>query len=298
MSTYKSVADTIKEVEFWLRLSTFLHEPLKLALLCILHNTKNDSIYDGLPKDPYLLYQELSTKHLNTIQQLKKKRVLQQDQIDLIFPPNDNKTDSTKFDITLICILIRNCCDRLPAPINGWNDKNPPAHDTSIAANVIRAREWRNYIHHTEPKEIDQKTFNTKWTEGTSIVMNLGFQYNTHGLKQISLDPKHDLVLKSLNSYIIKLTQRQDKLEDKVEKNKTETISNVSELERQLEIISEEVKGLHVECKENRMHSKSESGILFVKFFFLFDQLLICNQSFFTGLFNKGSGKWVGYRID
>ena len=281
MSTYKSVADTIKEVEFWLRLSTFLHEPLKFALLRILHNSKNDPNYDGLPEDPHLLYQELSSKHLNSIQQLKKSSILQQDQIDLILPPNDNKTDSTKFDITLICILIRNFCDRLPAPINGWNDKNPPTHDTSIAAYVIRAREWRNYIHHTEPKEIDQKTFNTKWTEGTSIVMNLGFQYNTNRLKLISLDPKHDLVLKSLKSYITILTQRQDALEDKVlaigndQTEQTETISNleisqkadINKLKRQLEIISAEVKDLRVECKDNKIHGlKSGSGISFAKF--------------------------------
>ena len=117
MSTYKSVAYTIKEVELWLRLSTFLHEPFKFALLRILHNAKNDPNYDGLPEDPHLLYQELRSEHFNLIQHLKKKKILQQDQINLIFPPNDNKTDSTKFDITLICILIRKC---LIATTNKW----------------------------------------------------------------------------------------------------------------------------------------------------------------------------------
>ena len=64
MSTYKSVADTIKEIENWIRLATFLHEPLKNALLRILHNTSGDTSYDGLPTDPHQLYKELQTLSL------------------------------------------------------------------------------------------------------------------------------------------------------------------------------------------------------------------------------------------
>ena len=217
MSTYKSVADTIKEIEYWIRLATFLHEPLKNALLRILHNTSGDTSYDGLLTDPHQLYKELQTKHLNKINKLKKKRILKQDQIDLIFP-KDKKTDSSKFDITLICILIRNCCDRLPPPVNGWDDKNPPAHDTSIAANVVRAREWRNYVHHTEPKDIDQQIFDDKWMKGTTIIHDLNYCYDTRQLKTISLDPKHQIVLDSLNYYIGQITKKQNTIESDVKK--------------------------------------------------------------------------------
>ena len=82
MSTCISVADTIKEIEYWIRLATFLHEPLKHALLQILHNTVNDTSYDGLPTDPHQLYKELQTNHLNKINKLKKKGILKRDQID------------------------------------------------------------------------------------------------------------------------------------------------------------------------------------------------------------------------
>ena len=216
MSTYKSVADTIKEIEYWLRLSTFLLGPLKQSLLQILHNTGNDPSYDGLPQDQGQLYQELSNKHQKKLLKLKTKGILQQSQYDLIFPPNDNKTDSSKFDITLICILIRNCCTRLAKPLNGW-DKYPPANDQSIAANVIRAREWRNYVHHTEPKLIDQQTFDTKWNEGTQIIDSLGYHnYDTNKLKQISLDPKHEIVLLGLFQYISLLTRNVNSLENRV----------------------------------------------------------------------------------
>ena len=247
MSTYISVADTIKEIEHWLRLSTFLHGPLKQSLLQILHNTANDPIYDGLPTDSHLLYQELQTIHLNKINTLKRRRILKQDQIDLIFPLNDNKTDSSKFDITLICILIRNCCNGLPPPLNGWDDKKPPAHDPSIAANVIRAREWRNYVHHTDPKDIDQLTFGNKWLESTQIINNLGYHYKASQLKTISLDPKHELVLKSLNSYVAKLTQDLNALGNKVTNVDNSVVKNsaaVSNIDRRVNINSAEVSNI------------------------------------------------------
>ena len=123
MSTNKSVADTIKEIEHWLRLATFQHDPIKEALLDVLHNASGDPTYTGLPRNKQLLYQELQTNHHKIIQKLFKKKVLKQDQLDLIFPPNSNETDSSKFDVTLICILIRNCTT-LPAPLNGWDDKH------------------------------------------------------------------------------------------------------------------------------------------------------------------------------
>ena len=291
MSTYKSVADTIKEIEYWIRLATFLHEPLKNALLRILHNTKNDASYDGLPTDPHQLYQEFQTKHADIINELKRKKILKQDQCNLIFPPNDNKTDSSKFDITLICILIRNCCSRLPPPENGWDDKNPPAYDTSIAANVVRAREWRNYVHHTEPKDIDQQGFDDKWMEGTTIIHDLKYRYDTRSLKTISLDPKHQIVLDSLNYHIAQLANRHNALEIQVkmlqqkqtgdtaaisdlQQKQTGDLAAISDLqqkqikdtvaltilEKQVDKITEEVKNLHLGQEKKRITAGSDSG--------------------------------------
>ena len=185
-----SIHTVIQVIEFWLRLATFLHEPLKQALLRILH----DPSYNGLPIKPQQLYTVLSTTHKKKITKLKNKKILKQDQVDKLLPPNSTATDSSEFDITLICILIRNCTN-LPAPLNGWDDKNPPATDQSLAAFVIRAREWRNFVHHTEPKNITLAIFQQKWAEGANIVHNLGFQYDTNKLLNISLDPQHKTFL-------------------------------------------------------------------------------------------------------
>ncbi|XP_066917868.1 protein Daple-like [Clytia hemisphaerica] len=198
-----TIAALITAIQFWLRLATFLHGPLKSFLLHVLH----DPSYNGLPQDPQKLYQALSTPaNRKTINDLKngkngKKKVLQQDQVDALLPPTGNATDSSQFDVTLICILIINFTN-LPAPLKGWKNKNPPATDLSIGAFVIRAREWRNYIHHTDPDKINQTEFNQKWMEGEQIINNLGFTYDTMQLKTMSLDLKYEKVVKSMYLYL------------------------------------------------------------------------------------------------
>jgi len=209
MSTNKSIADVIKEIQHWLRLSTFLHCPLNQALLHLLHNKSNNPGYTGLPHAPVHLHKYLSTQHASTIiQNLYTQRILNTDQIKLLFPPKQQKTYSEKFDLTLIVILIRNFLN-IPPPLNTWYDKYPPANDKSIAANVIRAREWRNYLHHTKPDTIDVNTFHRKWAEGCQIVADLGFVYNTKVLKAATLDPKNEVVLTLLNNYV-STWQKQD----------------------------------------------------------------------------------------
>ena len=191
-----------------MRLATFLHGPLKSFLLHVLHNLSNDPSYQGLPQNPQQLYQALSTpanrKKINNL----KKKVLKQDQVDALLPPGGNATDSSQFDVTLICVLIINFTT-LPAPLKGWNNKNPPPNDLSIGAFVIRAREWRNYIHHTDPDKVTQADLNQKWKEGEQIINNLGFTYDTTQLKTMGLDLKYENVVKSMYLY---LERKQDTL--------------------------------------------------------------------------------------
>ena len=192
MSTYKTVTETINEIEHWLRLSTLLHGALKKALLCVLHN-KTAQVYTGLPEDPAALYQELANRHL-VVGKLERKKVFRKEQVNILLPPNDNKVFSKQFDITLIVVLIRHFTTLAP-PAVGWsvNDLKRHEQDKSIAAFVIRAREWRNFLHHTDPKDIDEALFKTKWEEGEEIISGLGYAYNTKHLLTISLDPKHEV---------------------------------------------------------------------------------------------------------
>eukprot|EP00111_Clytia_hemisphaerica_P020005 TCONS_00058987-protein len=207
MSSYVSVANTIKEFEYWLRLTCFLHDPTKNALLQVLHNKSNDPSYQGIPDNPASLYQFFSNNQ-NTLNQLVKKKLLKKDQLDLLLPPGGNQTFSSEFDVTLIAFLIQNFTT-LPPPKKGWKTKNPPPTDTSLAAFVIRAREWRNFINHIDAKTIDLLLFQKKWQEGCDIINGLHYQYNTKFLETMPLDPKHHHVLKALNSCLAKLKSSQ-----------------------------------------------------------------------------------------
>ena len=210
MSTCLSINQVIIEIENWLRLASFLHGPLKQRLLHILHNKDNDPSYQGLPEDPADLYKELSsTKHKKTLNSLFNKRILKQDQMDILLPPNgDKKTYSAALDVTLIVLLIINCTT-LPPPDGGWKQKTPLDTDLSKAANVLRGREWRNFLNHADANSIDEPAFNLKWTEGEAIYQGLGGSITLlTDLKTMSLDPKHDLVLKSLKQFTKNQEQR------------------------------------------------------------------------------------------
>ena len=64
-------------------------------------------------------------------------------------------------------------------------------------------------MNHTDANSIDEPAFNLKWTEGEAIYQGLGGSVTLlTDLKTMSLDPKHDLVLKSLKQFTKNQEQR------------------------------------------------------------------------------------------
>eukprot|EP00111_Clytia_hemisphaerica_P000682 TCONS_00002018-protein len=203
MSTYITVTKAIQEIEYWLRLATLLHEPMKESLLNVLHNKYNQTGYVGLPSNPVLLNTELK-KHQNKINQLKGKKLLNKDQIELLLPTGSNQTDSSKFDITLIILLIIDFTN-LPPPTNGWK-KEPSPTDMSLGAFVLRARRWRNDLIHGDARGITPHDFNLRWTEGEVIIKGLLLvNYNTNILRTITLDVRNSTVLNALSFFSKKI---------------------------------------------------------------------------------------------
>ena len=150
--------------------------------------------------------------------------------MELIFPKNQ-ETHSARFDITLLAVLIRNCCN-LPPPVKCWSDKDPPLSDQSIAANVIRARELRNYFHHTDPKQFDENIVNKKWLEGDAVVSALGYKYDSQALKTAPLDTER---LSVVHSLILCLQIEQDASTDAVNKEINSLKKALEELKKQTE---------------------------------------------------------------
>ena len=209
----------VKEYDAWLRLAIMLHSCLKEVLLDVMH----DPNYLGLPRDPKTLNTEFRNQQPK-IKQLTPK-ILKKDQVDHLLPKNSQETDSQNFDVTLICVLIINFTN-LPAPIGSWKIKTPKTTDSSIAAWVIRARNWRNgVLHYGEPKTIDTNEFNSLWKEGENILHGLGYINNakTQKLKTISLDPNSQLIAKPLDDLINKLIK-------KIAENKTNINENTANI--------------------------------------------------------------------
>ena len=96
------------------------------------------------PTDPKKLNAELQ-KHQATIKLLLKRKLLKQDKYDLLFPASQ-QTDSQKFDVTLLFLLIRTLCG-YKEPTTGWHQE-PDENDRTEIANAIRLKLGRNLIQH------------------------------------------------------------------------------------------------------------------------------------------------------
>uniref|UniRef100_A0A7M5V5T7 DZIP3-like HEPN domain-containing protein n=3 Tax=Clytia hemisphaerica TaxID=252671 RepID=A0A7M5V5T7_9CNID len=249
MSTYKSVKDATEELEYWIRLATFEHEPLRESLLFVLHNKSKDPTYQGLPENPTLLYQAILNKQ-PIINRLVRKNVLKPKQVDLLLPPNGNQTFSEKFDITLIKILIEDFTT-LQAPTRGWRGQ-PRPNDKRLADFVVRALEWRNFLNHAAAKKIDLIHFNQRWQLGCSIIQGLGYTtYNTNFLKSIPLDPKHDVVLKSLHSLMANLKLDQDNQLHLVQRLRKYADDTFDDLADQIDEIADDQQDLQHQVNDN-----------------------------------------------
>ena len=98
------------------------------------------------PRNENDLYKALSSpREKGILEKLKKKKVLKDDQYNLIYP-STKKTDSTKFDVTLTFLLIRSLCG-YKEPATGW-DNEPVLTDSSVIADCIRLKLARNKINH------------------------------------------------------------------------------------------------------------------------------------------------------
>ena len=114
-----------------------LDEKTDIYLLNIFHK--------HFSRDPQLLYQEL-LKRKTKLDELKNKKILKEDQYQLLFPSSSKETFSDKFDTTLTFLLIRTLCDYKKPP-TGW-DSEPKDDDVSDIAQAIRLKLERNKSRH------------------------------------------------------------------------------------------------------------------------------------------------------
>ena len=173
------------------------------------------------PKHPPATLATALNSHRRSLLGIKYS-VIKGPQWDLLYPTT-GPTDSEKFDITLLTILLRNICV-LPPPATGWN-VIPAAGDTSMSADIVRIKMYRNEVYgHIASAECDDATFKKLWQEISQTLVRLGIpQQDIDELKVAPLSPEEE-------SYIEKLKEWKQ-LDEKIK-----------EVEMRLDVVEAEVK--------------------------------------------------------
>ena len=94
----------------------------------------------------------------------KKRKIINQNQWDKLFPAPPNKPNINDFDITLLSVLLRNICGLSP-PSTGW-DNLPTASDLSEEADIVRIKFFRNkHFGHRPQSAVSEADFKALWAE-------------------------------------------------------------------------------------------------------------------------------------
>ena len=153
--------DTFKEKANFTRVCQLLVDKGGDALRAVLH-----AIHP-----PSNLAAALNTK--KSVLQRIRHSVITDQQWNLLFPTSGVAPDSKQFDITLLTILLRNICG-LPPPARGWK-VTPPAGDTSISADILRMKQFRNQVYaHIPSTQLDDAKFELLWQEISKLLVRLG----------------------------------------------------------------------------------------------------------------------------
>ncbi|XP_046858625.1 uncharacterized protein LOC124452074 [Xenia sp. Carnegie-2017] len=103
-----------------------------------------------------------------------KNRQIQQHQWDLLYPDPPILPNENKFDITLLCILLRNICGLKPPRDPIWTSVNDPT-DYSTEADITRIRLFRNdRFAHLSNTSVNFVEFEDFWVKISEPIVRLG----------------------------------------------------------------------------------------------------------------------------
>ena len=137
---------------------------------------------------PGVLQAALASNY-GTLQLLKSRRAIFDNQWESLFPSSGDPPDSETFDITLLHLLLREICYLAP-PLTGWNNL-PADTDFSYEANIVRIKFFRNELCHGISTGITNAEFEDKWNKISKSLVALGLdQKEVDRLKTKPID--HD----------------------------------------------------------------------------------------------------------
>ena len=175
----------------WLKCLVAVNIHIRNALLEVLHDPRRGGIPSG-SQELYEFFQEKEQQ--DKIKDLQEKRVLNSDRLYLLLP-QEKRTLSHKWNITLICVVII-YFSKLPPPTNGWF--RPPDADDSVSASVVVARSELLIGHkHRIPDDFNDEIFRLFWSKIHNALRI--FKYTKmkefHDLETNMIDPDKFVVM-------------------------------------------------------------------------------------------------------
>ncbi|VDI08801.1 Hypothetical predicted protein [Mytilus galloprovincialis] len=145
---------------------------------------------------PNVLENTLKTNRCKIMEPLRKKKVINQTQWNLLYPKT-GVVSSTTFDLTLMICLLRNLAS---IPVE---DILPHASDTSEAADLSRLKNYRNHFAH-DGYSLTDADFELYWTDICQAIQRLGgpkFERECSDLKLFKLtEINKEILIQFINS--------------------------------------------------------------------------------------------------
>ena len=162
------------------------------------------------------------------LKSLLMKRILNPSQWGQLYPAIKSTVSSKNFDITLLTVLLRNICGLAP-PATGW-DTLPPATNTTLEADIVRIKCYRNTVYaHVRQASVDDATFNQYWQDIQDALVRLGgagYQSAIDDLKKECMDPDFEEHYKELlKQWVVDEVSIKERLDEMTELLK-EAIAN------------------------------------------------------------------------
>lgn len=210
------------------------------------------------------LYSVLHSPTIHTtLKNLRGKRVVTAQQWQHLYPSVSSATQvsSSDFDITLLFLLLRNISS-LVSPSTGW-DKLPIYSDITREADLVRLKFYRNYIFaHISETSIDDKDFETYWSEIGSVLSRLGgprYETEVERLKVAPIDEVEEAscvrILEEWQDYEKNLKtcikETEDRVIEKLDKEEEKISEKLDEAEKRIAVKIDEVR----EVLERTVHS-------------------------------------------
>ena len=112
--------------------------------------------------------------HHHTLLRLKHKKIINQNQWDKLYPAASVPPNINDFDITLLCVLLKNICGLKSHKDPIWHNI-PNVSDHSVEADIVRVRLFRNeHFGHIPNTAVSDGDFKSFWTEISVPLVRLG----------------------------------------------------------------------------------------------------------------------------